>query len=180
MKNKIGLVVEGKTDKKFFELYFKKKFNLTRTMKVLPSGTGDTCKIMNERAVKNKIEDLRDKGYSEIYVLIDLDSRCKKDIYHCVVELKKDYIGKLKLGKEKDVNVIVVSSEIEAWMLSAWKKSDKQTKEDLKKEFDIKSSKNIEEILLQRFIKLQKDVNPKNNDSLCYFLKKLGLVTKCR
>lgn len=175
---KIGLVVEGKTDKKFFDNYFKKKFDFTRNMVVLPSGTGDTCKIMNERAVKNKIKDLNDKQCSEIYILIDLDSKCKKDIYHCVVELRDDYTSKLKLKNEKNVTVIVVSSEIEAWMLSAWTKSDKKSKEDLKREFNIKSSKNIEEILLQKFIRLQVDIDPKNNESLCYFLKKLGLVEK--
>ena len=176
MKNKIGLIVEGKTDKKFFESYFKKQFGFTKNMIVLPSGTGNTCKIMNERTIKGKIEDLRDKNCSEIYILLDLDSKCKKDIYHCVKELKDDYINKLNLLHETDVKVIVVSSEIEAWMLSAWKKSDKKTKEDLKKEFAIKSNSNIEEVLLQKFIKLQEDINPENNHSLCYFLKKLGII----
>lgn len=175
---KIGLVVEGKTDKKFFDNYFKKKFDFTRNMVVLPSGTGDTCKIMNERAVKNKIKDLNDKQCSEIYILIDLDSKCKKDVYHCVVELRDDYISKLNL-KNDDVTIVVVSSEIEAWMLSAWKKSDKTTKEDLKKELGIKSSKNIEEVLLQKFIKSQKHIDTQKNQSLCYFLKKLKLVEKC-
>lgn len=174
--HKIGLVVEGKTDKKFFDNYFKKQFGFIRNMVVLTSGTGDTCKIMNERAIKNKLEDLRDKNCTEIYILIDLDSKCKKDIYHCIVELRDDYIAKLNLKNEKDLTVIVVSSEIEAWMLSAWKKSDKKQKEDLKREFGIKSSKNIEEVLLQRFIKLQQEINPKNNESLKYFFCKLALL----
>ena len=164
---KIGLVVEGKTDKKFFDNYFKKRYDLTRTMMVLPSGSGDTCKIMNERAIKNKIQDLRDKNCDEIYILIDLDSKCKKEFY--------DYVSKLNLKNQKNVTVVVVSSEIEAWMLSAWKKSDKKKKEDLKREFGLKSSKNIEELLLQKFIKAQEDVNPQNNDSLKYFCTKIGV-----
>ena len=172
---KIGLVVEGKTDKKFFDNYFKKRYDLTRTMMVLPSGSGDTCKIMNERAIKNRIQDLRDKNCDEIYILIDLDSKCKKEVYHCVVELRDDYVSKLNLKNEKNVTVVVVSSEIEAWMLSAWKKSDKKKKEDLKREFGIKSSKNIEEVLLQKFIKAQTDINPQNNDSLKYFCTKIGV-----
>jgi len=176
MKSKIGLIVEGKTDKKFFDNYFKKKFGYTKNMLVLPSSTNNTCKIMNERAIKSKLDDLRDKNCNEIYILLDLDSKCKKDMYHCVKELRNDYVSKLKLSKETDVCVIVVSSEIEAWMLSAWKKSDKKRKEDLKKEFNIQSSKNIEEVLLQKFINFQKDINHNNNHSLCYFLKKLGIV----
>ena len=138
---KIGLVVEGKTDKKFFDNYFKKRYDLTRTMIVLPSGSGDTCKIMNERAIKNKIQDLRDKNCDEIYILIDLDSKCKKEVYACVKELRDDYVSKL----------------------------------NLKKEFGIKSSKNIEEVLLQKFIKAQEDINPQNNNSLQYFCTKIGV-----
>jgi len=172
---KIGLIVEGKTDKKFFDNYFKKRYDLTRSMIVLPSGSGDTCKIMNERAIKNRIQDLRDKNCNEIYILIDLDSKCKKEVYHCVVELRDDYISKLNLKNEKNITVVIVSSEIEAWMLSAWKKSNKKKKENLKREFGIKSSKNIEEILLQKFIKEQKDVLPQNNDSLKYFCTKIGV-----
>lgn len=176
MKNKIGLIVEGKTDKKFFDNYFKKQFNFTRNMLVVTSGTSDTCKIMNERVIKSKIEDLRTKRCEKIYILLDLDSKCKQDIYDCIVKLKNDYISKLKLANQSDLKVVVVSSEIEAWMLSAWKKSDKKKKEDLKKEFGIKSNNNIEEVLLQRFIKSQETVNPKNNESLAYFFKQLGLI----
>jgi homospermidine synthase len=174
MKNKIGLIVEGRTDKKFFDNYFRTQFGFTKNMLVLTSSTNNTCKIMNERAIKNKIQDLRDKNCNEILILIDLDSKCKKKIYDCVVELRNDYISKLKLSKETNVKIIVVSSEIEAWMLSAYKKSDKKKKEDLKKYFNIKSNSNIEVLLLQKFIKSQEDIKPKNNQSLEYFLKQLG------
>lgn len=174
-KTKVGLIVEGQSDKKFFESYFKKQFDFTKNMLVVPSGTSNTCKIMNERTVKNKIEELRDKNCSSIYILIDLDSKCKKDIYDCIVELRSDYVNKLKLSNESDLKVVVVSSEIEAWMLSAWKKSDKKKKEDLKKEFGIKSNSNIEDILLQKFIQSQEDIKPQNNESLAYFFKQLGL-----
>jgi len=152
MKNKIGLIVEGRTDKKFFDNYFRTQFGFTKNMLVLTSSTNNTCKIMNERAIKNKIQDLRDKNCNEILILIDLDSKCKKKIYDCVVELRNDYISKLKLSKETNVKIIVVSSEIEAWMLSAYKKSDKKKKEDLKKYFNIKSNSNLEEILLSRLV----------------------------
>jgi len=183
MSRKIGLIVEGISDKKFFDSHFKKQFPDFNGMKVIPSGTNNNCKIQNERNIKNKIEDLRDKDCNEIYVFVDLDSECKKKLYDCVVELKDDFVSKMKLSKEVDVKVIVVSSEIEAWMLSALKKSDKKKKEDLKKEFDVKSSNNIEEVLLQKFISLKKDIDYKNNQSLCYFLKKLGVLDseiKCK
>jgi len=173
--NKIGLIVEGKSDRDFFERYFKIKYDLKRNMLVKPSATAGNCKIMEKRAIKNLIEVLRKKSCTSIYILIDLDSKCKKNIYDCVVELRDDYINKLKLIKETDVKVIIVSSEIEAWMLSAYKKSDKKKKEDLKKEFNIKSNSNIEGVLLQKFIKSQKHINKDNNQSLKYFLDKLGL-----
>lgn len=176
MKNKIGLIVEGGSDKKFFDDYFKKQFGFTKKMIVLPSGTGNTCKIMNERTVKCKIKDLRDKNCSEIYILLDLDSTCKKNTYDCVVELKKDYISKLKFSNIENLEIIVVSSEIEAWMLSAWKLSDKKSKQDLQQHFSIKSSKNLEETLFKKFIASKENIKPQNNQSLRYFLKKLDIV----
>jgi hypothetical protein len=182
-KTKIGLIVEGASDKKFFNEYFKQRYDKYRGMKVITSGVKDLCKITNKNKIKNKIKELRLKNCNEIYIMIDLKTNCIKDIYECVGELRDDYIKKLDLSGDKDVNVIVVSSELEAWLLSAYKKSDKRTKEDLQKEFDIKSSKNIDEVLYQHFIKLQKDINHNNNHSLCYFLKKLGIVEekeKCR
>lgn len=177
MSRKIGFIVEGITDKKFFDDHFKKQFPDFRGIKVIPSGTGNTCKIQNEGKIKSKIEDLKDIGCSQIYILIDLNSKCKKEIYDCVVELKNDYVEKMKILDES-VNVVVVSSEIEAWMLSSLKKSDKKRKEDLQKELKVESSANIEEVLLKKFISLKKEIDYKNNESLCYFLKKLGVVGK--
>lgn len=164
---KIGLIVEGKSDKSFFDDYFKKRFNLEKNIHVVPSGKDNTCKIMNERSIKIQIEALKTKGYKKVYILIDLDSKCKKDIYHCVVELKKDYIAKLKLTSIEN---------LEAWMLSAWKQSDKKSKEDLQQHFSIKSSKNLEEILLKKFIASKEDINPQKNESLRHFFKKLEIA----
>jgi hypothetical protein len=172
MRNKIGLVVESKTDKKFFDEYFKKEFNL-RNMIVLPSSTKDNCKIMNPRAIKSKIEDLEDKNCTEIYILLDLDTKCEKEVYHCILELKNDYIKKMNL--EDNINVIVVSKEIEAWLLSAYKNSDNKSKEDLKKELNIKSNNRLETTLLKKFIASKRQINRANNKSLDYFLNKLEL-----
>jgi len=108
--------------------------------------------------------------------LIDLDSKCLKEKYDCVVTLKNDYIAKLKLNKDKDVKVIVLSSELEAWMLSAWEKSDKKSKEDLKRYFGLKSSQNLEENLIKKFLSSQQNINYKNNESLKYFLCKLEIL----
>jgi hypothetical protein len=182
-KTKIGLIVEGTSDKKFFNEYFKQRYNKYRGMKVITSGVKDLCKITNKNKIKNKIRELRLKNCNEIYIMIDLKTNCIKDIYECVGELRDDYIRKLDLSRDEDVSVVVVSSELEAWLLSAYKKSNKKTKEDLQKEFDIKSSKNIEEVLYQKFTSLKQDINFKNNHSLCYFLKKLGIVEekeKCK
>ena len=129
--SKVGLIVEGDSDKAFFDIYFKPRYGLTRTMKVIPSGTNKKCKIMNTKDMHKNIKSLELKGYKDIYILIDLDSTCKKEVYHCEVELRNDYIAKIGLKKITNVKVIVVSSEIEAWMLSALKKSNKTTKEHL-------------------------------------------------
>lgn len=177
---KIGLIVEGSSDKDFFDDYFKNRFGFTKNMKVLPSGTDGKCKIMEEKTIKKLINDLRDKNCGEVYILVDLDSKCKKEVYDCEVELKNDYISKMKLLKEKDVNVVVVSSEIEAWMMSAWKKSDKATKEELKRLFKLESSSKLEKQLFQKFISSKKDIDHKNNRSLCHFMHKLSLVEKCK
>lgn len=179
MKNKkIGIIVEGPTDKDFFEKYIKVKYPEVRGMKVMPSSTQGNCKIQEEKKIKSKIQDLRDKSCNEIYILVDLDSECKKKIYTCVVELRNDYVDKMKLTKEKDVNVVIVSSELEAWMMSAWKKSDKATKEDLKRHFGIKDDKNIEQVLLQKFLASKQNIDCNNNESLRYFIEKLGLECK--
>jgi 5S rRNA maturation endonuclease (ribonuclease M5) len=75
--NKIALIVEGQSDKKFFNDYFKKQFGFTKNIIIIPSSTNNTCKIMNKRAVNNKILDLQDKNCNDIFILIDLDSKCK-------------------------------------------------------------------------------------------------------
>lgn len=178
--SKVGLIVEGDSDKAFFDIYFKPRYGLTRTMKVIPSGTNKKCKIMNTKDMHKNIKSLELKGYKDIYILIDLDSTCKKEVYHCEVELRNDYIAKIGLNKIKNVKVVVASSEIEAWMLSALKKSNKTTKQHLKKEYKVKSNDKLEEILFQKFIASKENIKEKNNDSLCYFLKKLGLVKECK
>jgi len=178
--SKIGVIVEGESDKSFFDEYFKPRYDLNKRMKVIPSGTNRTCKIMNTKDMHKNIKSLELKGCGDIYILIDLDSKCKKDIYHCEIELRKDYIAKIGLNKMTHVKVVVVSSEIEAWMLSAIKISNKKNKEDLKKEYEIKSNHKLEEVLLQKFIASKEDIQEKNNASLCYFLKKLGLLTECK
>ena len=178
--SKVGLIVEGDSDKSFFDKYFKPRYNLNRTMKVIPSGTNGRCKIMNPKDMHKNIKSLELKGYQDIYILIDLDSVCKKEVYHCELELKNDYITKMGLNNMTNVKVVVVSSEIEAWMLSALKNSNKLTKEDLKKEYDVKSNNKLEEVLLQKFIASNEHISAINNVSLCYFLKKLGLITLCK
>ena len=171
MSRKIGLVVEGPTDRKFFEDSFKKQFPDMKGMKVIPSSTSRNQKIENKRALKNKIEDLRDKNCTEIYVLVDLDDN------PCVVDFRDSFNSKMDLSRELDVTPIVVSTELEAWMFSALATSDKKTKEDLQKYFSIKSSKNLEENILKKFIASKENINPNNNQSLKYFLCKLKVLS---
>ena len=174
---KIGLIVEGDSDKEFFEKYFKPK--LKRDILVSSPGKKGTCKILNRDKVQRDIKMLFAKGCQEVYILIDLDTQCDDgQKFTCIVELKEWYSEKISLKQHSNVYVSVVSKEIEAWMLSAWQKSDNKSKQDFEKIFKAKKSLNELE-LLKKFIASKKDIEAKNNESLCYFLKKIGLVETC-
>ncbi|MCK9371801.1 MAG: DUF4276 family protein [Sulfuricurvum sp.] len=173
MNRKIGVIVEGPTDKDFFEKHIKKQYPSIKGIKVISSATGRNQKIRNKIKLNSRIKDLKDKnGCNEIYILIDLDNKS------CVVTEKKDFDSKMGLSSQSDVTTVVVSTELEAWMMSAWQKSDNATKEDLKKYFGLKSNTNIEEVLLQRFLASKQNIDCNNNESLRYFIEKLGLECK--
>ncbi len=174
---KIGLIVEGDSDKEFFEKYFKPK--LKRDILVSSPGKKGTCKILNRDKIHRDIKMLFAKGCQEVYILIDLDTQCDDGRkFNCIVELKEWYSEKISLKKHSNVYISVVSKEIEAWMLSAWQKSDNKSKQDFEKFF--KAKKSLSELeLLKKFIGSKKDIKAKNNESLYYFLKKLELIENC-
>ena len=178
MSKKIGIIVEGPTDRDFFEIYLKKQYPILRGIKVVSSATNRMQKIRNKTKLNNRIQDLKDKnGCNEIYVLIDLDDKL------CVVTEKEEFDNNMGLGTQSDVTTVVISTELESWMQSSWEKSDKKTKEDLKQKFKIKSNKNVEENILKEFLKRKENIKYENNHSLCFFLKKLGIVDedfKCK
>ena len=171
---KIGLIVEGDSDKEFFEKYFKPKSK--RDILVSSPGKEGTCKILNRDKIHRDIKMLFAKGCQEVYILIDLDTQCDDGRkFNCIVELKEWYIEKISLKKHNNVYISVVSKEIEAWMLSAWQKSDNKSKQDFEKFF--KAKKSLSELeLLKKFIGSKKDIKAKNNEFLYYFLKKLELI----
>lgn len=176
MMSKVGLIVEGDSDKLFFESYFKPKF--IRNLKVRTSGTKGTCKILNEKAIEAHIKALRLQGCDKIFVLIDLDTQCDSRAYDCILKLKKWYHSKVKISNDADVIVTVVSKELESWMLSAWEKSDNKSKEDLKRKFklDMKNKKSLDEkAIFEKFKNAKKDIDRTNNKSLEYFFIKLGI-----
>jgi len=170
---KIGLIVEGDSDKAFFEKYFKPKFK--RDIIVTSPGKKGTCKILNKRKIQQDINALFLKGCEEIYVLVDLDTQCDNgQKFSCIVELREWYEEKVSLKSIKNVSVVIVSNEIEAWMLSAWGNSSNKSKQDLEKHFKSKKSLNEKE-LLQKFISSKKTINQENNQSLKYFCTKIGV-----
>jgi len=174
--NKVGLIVEGDSDKLFFDNYFKPKF--IRTLKVRTSGTKGTCKILNEKAIEAHIKALRLQGCEKTFVLIDLDTQCDSTTYDCVLKLKKWYQSKIKISNDTDVVVAVVSKEIESWMLSAWEKSDNKSKEDLKRKFESvsKTKRSLDEQdIFKKFSASKAVIKSENNKSLNYFFTKLGL-----
>lgn len=171
---KVGLIVEGDSDKLFFESYFKPY--CYKNMIVTSPGKKGTCKILDKNKVKNDVASLIDRGCEKVFVLVDLDTQCDRGHqFNCVLKLKKWYMEKIGISSLTKTSVIVVSKEIESWMLSGWEISDNKSKEDLKKKFDSKKALS-EDDLVKRFIASKKGLNTTNNTSLKYFLDKLGVT----
>lgn len=184
---KIGLIVEGDSDKAFFDDYFMEKFSFDkRNLLVLTSGKKKgQCKIENKQIIHAHIETLIDKKCTHIFILVDLNTQSKEQKkYECVILLKNDYTKNINLKKFEDkfssLKVIVVSQEIESWLYSAWDFSDNKMKKDLnllfKKIEESKKKKYIslnEKDLLKKFISYKKPLDLTKNKSLKYFMDKL-------
>ncbi len=173
MSRKIGIIVEGATDKDFFDKYLKKKYPALKGIKVISSATNRMQKIRNKSKLHSRIKDLQDKNdCTEIYILIDLDDK------QCVVTEKKEFEIEMNLSIIQNLTTVVASTELESWMQSAWEKSNKKTKEDLKRRFNIKSDRNLEENILKNFLKSRENIKPENNQSLYYFLRKIRAISE--
>lgn len=169
---KIGLIVEGDSDKLFFETYFKPK--IYKDLIVTSPGKKGTCKILNKDKIKQDVNALLNRGCQKVFILVDLDTQCDKgQQFTCILELKSWYGNKIQIEKLTNASVTIISKEIESWMLSAWESSDNKSKEDLKKKFD-SEKKLSEDDLVKRFISSQRDIDKTKNKSLKYFLDKLG------
>ncbi len=169
---KIGLIVEGDSDKLFFDTYFKPKFY--KDLIVTSPGKKGTCKILNKDKIKQDVNALLNRGCEKVFILVDLDTQCDKgQQFTCILELKSWYGNKIQIDKLTNTSVAIVAKEIESWMLSGWENSDNKSKEDLKNKFD-SGKKLSEEDLVKRFISSKKDIDKTKNKSLKYFLAKFG------
>jgi len=177
MMSKIGLIVEGDSDKLFFDTYFKPKF--MKNLLVRTSGKKGTCKILNEKTIQSHVKALRLQNCTKIIILIDLKTQCDSITHECLKKLKIWYKSKINISNDEDIVVSVISKDIEGWMLSSWGKSDNKSKSDLKRKFESEShngkSMNEKE-LFKKFNSSKQPINPNNNQSLHYFMNKLGLV----
>lgn len=176
MMSKIGVIVEGDSDKLFFESYFKPNF--LRSLKVVASGTQGTCKILNVKTVESHVKALRLQKCTKIVILIDLKTQCDSITYECIKKLKAWYKSKIRISNEVDVVVAVVSQDIEAWMMSAWENSDTKSKNDLKRKFEseLKKKKSLnEKEIFKKFSDSKQVIKRENNKSLDYFFTKIGL-----
>ena len=174
--SRVGVIVEGVSDKIFFDKYFKPNF--VKNMQVRTSSTKGTCKILNEKAIEAHIKALRLQGYYKIFILIDLDTQCNSTTYDCILKLKEWYQSKIQISNDTDVIVTVVSKEIESWILSAWEQSDNKSKEDLKRKFqlEMKNKKSLDEkAIFEKFKNSKKHIDRTKNKSLDYFFIKLGI-----
>ena len=170
---KVGLIVEGDSDKLFFEKYFKPKFK--KDIIVISSG-GKGCRILSKPSMHKDIKALFKRGCEKVFILVDLDTQCTTGVkFTCILKLKEWYTNKIAIDVFENTIVSVVSKEIEAWMLSAWENSDSKSKEDLKKKFISKKSFNEKE-LFKKFLTSKKDIDYNKNKSLKYFLCKLDLL----
>ena len=184
---KIGLIVEGDSDKAFFDDYFMKNFSFDkRNLLVLTSGKKKgQCEIENKQIIHAHIETLIGKKCKHIFILVDLNTQSKEQKkYECVILLKNDYAKNVNLKKFEDkfssLKVIVISQEIESWLYSAWDFSDNKMKKDLNLLFkNIEESKKKrytslnEKDLLKKFISYKKPLDLRKNQSLKYFMDKL-------
>lgn len=177
---KIGLIVEGDSDKLFFEDYFKEEFNFKKNMIVLTSGKKKgSCQILKTQTIHKHIRTLIEKRCTHIFILVDLNTQLdNQSQFDCVVLLRDWYKGKVSLKKFKDtfpnLKVVSVSKEIESWMLTAWEQSDNKYKKDLINKFN--SRKRLsEKDLIKRFKSSKHNLDRTRNQSLKYFLEKLGL-----
>ena len=176
MMNKIGLIVEGVSDKLFFDNYFKPNF--LRNLKVRTSGTKGICKILNEKSIESHIKALRIQQCTKIFILIDLDTQCGTITYNCILKLKKWYESKIKISNDPDIMIVIASQELESWMHSAWENSDNKNKRDLERLFQnlARNKKSLnEKELFSKFKNSKKNIDRTKNKSLEYFLVKLGL-----
>ncbi|NCO01311.1 MAG: DUF4276 family protein [Epsilonproteobacteria bacterium] len=170
---KIGLIVEGDSDKLFFEKYF--KLNFKKNIIVVSPGKKGTCRILNKQNIHKDVQGLLKRGCEKVYILVDLDTQCDNNRqFDCILELKEWYKEKIQIQKLENTLVAIVAKEIESWMLSAWENSDNKSKEDFKKKFNEKK-KLTEEDLVKKFLSSKKDIQKENNKSLKYFLEKLGI-----
>jgi hypothetical protein len=170
---KVGLIVEGDSDKIFFEKYFKPKFK--RDIIVISSG-GKGCRILSKPSMHKDIKALFERGCKKVFILVDLDTQCTVGVqFTCVLELKEWYKRKIQTDLFENTVVSIVSKEIEAWMLSAWERSDNKSKEDLKNKFSSRKSLTEKE-LFKKFLTSKKDIDYNKNKSLKYFLCKLEVL----
>jgi hypothetical protein len=179
---KVGLIVEGDSDKYFFDSFFKKEFELNSSdFIVFTSGKKKgQCNILQTKTIHKHIKTLfEDRECTHVFILIDLNTQLdNQQQFDCVVLLRDWYKGKVRLKKFKDtysnLKVVSVSKEIESWMLSAWDYSDNKYKKDLVKKFESRKKLN-EKDLVNRFKALEIPLNRSKNKSLKYFLDQLGL-----
>jgi hypothetical protein len=171
---KVGVIVEGDSDKDFFEKYF--KIEIKPEMIIVSSGGSRSCRILNKPAMHKDIKALTARGCEHVFVLVDLDTKCEttQGQFTCILELKEWYRHKIGIDSFNNVTVTVVSKEIEAWMLSAWENSNGKMKKDLEKKFNSKKSLSEKE-MVKKFIGSKRPIDRTNNDSLEYFMSKLGI-----
>lgn len=176
---KVGVIVEGKSDKRLLDEILPKAVSCDYFI-IQSSEKKDQCKILDAKAMKERIETCLAKGCKQIYILIDLNTQCSyQRQYDCFVELRQDYNVKIAAHRFAEVKIIVVEREIESWMASHWRVGTNVTKSDLnrlmQREFNVRKDLSEEE-MVQRFLTKKLTLNRGNNRSFHYFLTNLERV----
>lgn len=128
-QNKIGLIVEGESDRRVLEKVFS-KIGVNAEFRLIPGG-------FNVRKINRLVSMLRDSGCKKVIVLKDTECKHKDEMYE---ELKD------KIRELEGVEVCFVQCSLEAWLLADEEAIESFIRDRAKKSVKLKKFSNPESI----------------------------------
>jgi 5S rRNA maturation endonuclease (ribonuclease M5) len=144
-QNKIGLIVEGESDKRTLEKVFS-KIRINAEFRVIPGG-------FNVRKINVLARMLSNSGCKKVIVLKDTECKQKDEMYE---ELKD------KIRELEEVEICFVQCSLESWLLADEKAIEYLIDEKTKRSVKVKNFSNPESI-------------PKPKDEMREIFRKAGV-----